>query len=1327
MSSLITPSPRREEAISYVLRGLQFGLMSPQDIRKIGMIEIREPAAYDEAGMPVQGGVLDPRLGTINPRQRCPTCGNYPQHCPGHFGRIELAKPVINIGYSRLLKYILNMTCPQCGKVLLPDAERKELIRRARKFWEEHPNKKIDDEIFKEAQKRVNKYLSKSNKCPHCEARVELVDLKEFYKFIVKEPEPRRLWPNEIRDRLERIPDEDAMILGFNPERARPEWIVITVVLVPPPTVRPSIFLETGERSEDDLTHLLVDIIKANQKLSESIASGAPDSVIEGEWELLQYSVAVFFHNAATGLPVATQRGSNRPLKALFQRLSGKEGRLRKNLIGKRVDFSSRTVISPDPMIGVDEVGVPVEIAKVLTIPEYVNEWNIEQLKELVMRGPNEYPGANYLRKRGETRPISLKVLKRDVLEREAEALEPGDVVERHLLDGDYVLFNRQPSLHKLSMMSHKVRVLPGSTFRVNPGTCVPYNADFDGDEMNLHALQLMEARIEAEELMSVKKNLLSPRTGGSIIGAKQDLISAAYILTKKGSVYTREETCDILAKAGITELPEPAIKKPVELWTGKQIFSALLPKGLMYEGRAAVCEGCANCLKEACPYDAYVIIKDGELLRGVIDDDIIGTLVKAKLTLIDVIIRDYGEDEAVNFLNRTIRMLAKIAELQGITMSLNELRMPDEFHKKLSEVFETAYKDTLERVKEFEARRARVRMPRTKEEIIRALMEERLLDFKITKTLDKLRSEVHDLVKKYADPDSDPIIMAKTGARGSLSNLAQVVGSVWQQSVKSKIGFVLTSGRPRKGFKDRVLSYFKPGDLTLEARGFVRHGYYVGLRPTEFIFHSMASRDSLIDKGRRTQDSGYFYRRIANALKDLYVAYDGTVRDSEGRIFQFLFGGDGLDPLKMFRGHIVDYDSIISKFVEPKRGASLKKLKKLVEKEGLPTELAEKLYKAKATLAEAEKVVEEVKKGIERARIEPLTPIGIICAQSIAEPTTQMVLRTFHAPGVLAMDVTRGVERFKEIVFYARTSTPIMKIYLKPDWSKDEEKVKEAIRRIKETTVKDLITEYRIDNRAFELILRPNKERLEKAGLDLEKLISLIEKKVKRIKGTVEQRGEFIVVNMRELAKPGEEYNYQALRKWAMMVVSERIGGIKGIKQAVAELVRTEKGEEFVITTQGSNLKEVLKLEFVDPTRTTTNDCSEIAEVFGIEAARQSLLNELWEVLKEQGLEVDRRYISLIADAMTRNGNLEAVRLSAMHIPSGYFSVAKSPLSQMAFEWTRHVALIAARKGEDNPINSPLDAIITGQIPPVGTGMVSVRWDWKKAKELLAEVRGSA
>ena len=1323
--SLTAPSVSKEEAISYALRELQFGLMSPQEIRKIGIMEISEPTAYDEAGMPVQGGVLDPRLGTVNPRRRCPTCGNYPQHCLGHFGRIELAKPVINVGYGRLIKYMLNTTCPTCGKLLVPEESRKAMIRAARVYWDKHPHRKVNDSSLKAARKLVEKYLRKSSTCPHCKAQVEVVDLKEYYKFVVKEPEPRRMWPTEIRDRLERIPDEDCMILGFNPETSRPEWTIITVMLVPPPTVRPSIFLETGERSEDDLTHLLVDIIKANQKLSDSVRSGAPNSVIEGEWDLLQYSVSVFFHNAATGLPIATQRGSNRPLKALFQRISGKQGRIRKNLIGKRVDFSSRTVISPDPMIGVDEVGVPMQIAKVLTMPEYVNEWNIEQLKELVLNGPNQYPGANYVKKKGDIRPISLKILKSDAIEREAEALQPGDVVERHIQDGDYVLFNRQPSLHRLSMMAHRVRILPGATFRINPGICVPYNADFDGDEMNLHVLQLMESRIEAGELMSVKRNLLSPRTGGSIVGAKQDLVSAAYLLTRRGTTFTREEACKILAKAGITNLPEPAVLEPEELWTGKQIFSALLPKGLDFEGRAAICEGCADCQKEDCPNDAYVVIKDGELVSGVIDDDVIGSLVKAKTTLIDALIRDVGEDAALKFLNSAIKMLAKVAETSGLTVGLDELVMSDEFHEKLEEIFESALKETRSKIDEFESKRVARKLPRTKGEIIGALMEERMLDFSITRTLDSLRSRVNELMRECFDPSNDSMIMARTGARGSISNLAQVVGSVWQQSVKSKMGFVLTIGRPRKGFKERVLSYFKPGDLSLEARGFVRNGYFEGLNPSEFLFHSMASRDSLIDKGRRTQDSGYFYRRIANALKDLYAAYDGTVRDANGRIIQFAFGGDGLDPLKLFRGQPVNYNAIIDEHASPGRQATKKSLTKLVKAAGLPMELVEKLSKAKVTTAVAKKVLEEVKSKLREAEVEPLTQIGIIAAQSIAEPTTQMVLKTFHAPSVLALDVAGGVERFKELVFYVRTSTPVMTVHLKPEWAKSEKKAEEATKLLEETKVRNLTSEFNIDNKLFRLVLKVDKDRMMSSGVDMEEVLSAIKKKVKRIKGEVTEEGERIVVNMEEVAAMKEPF--QTLRKWALVVLNERIKGVKRIGRALARKIRTKRGNKFVIMTQGSNLKEVINMEFVDAVKTTTNDCAEVMKVLGIEAARNCLSNELNSVLKQQGLEVDQRYISLLADAMTITGTLQAIRLSAMYVPSGYFAEAKSPLSQMAFEWTRHVAMIVARRGEDNPVDSPLDALMMGQVPPAGTGMVSIRLDWERLKEELSQVREDA
>ncbi len=1315
----------KEEALPNVLNAVRFGLLSPSVIRRMGIIEIREPTAYDEGGLPIQGGVLDPRLGTTNPRVRCPTCGNLQSMCPGHFGRIELTKPVFHIGYVRRIKDILNSTCPSCGKVLLPEEERRAYIERARKFAEENPDKVVDDGLVREVKEAVKRYTKKEKTCPHCGARIEKISLEEVFKFIVKEPEPRRLWPTEVRDRLERIPNDDCLLMGFNPETSRPEWTVMTVLLVPPPTVRPSIFLETGERSEDDLTHMLGEVVKANQKLAYSIKTGAPNSVVESEWDLLQYWVAVLFRNSISGLPLATQRGTRRPLKSLFQRLEGKEGRLRKNLVGKRVDFSSRTVISPDPMLDIDEVGVPVEIAKTLTIPEYVNESNIERMKDLVLRGPDSHPGANYVRKSGGM-PINLRVVqRRGLLKALAEELQIGDVVERHLMDGDNVIFNRQPSLHRLSIMGHRVKVLPGATFRLHPGVCVPYNADFDGDEMNLHAPQLTEARVEAAKLMNVKKNMLSPRTGGSIVGARQDFVTALYYLTRKDSLFTREEASIILASAGVTDLPEPAVLSPIEMWTGKQLFSELLPKDFNMVTTAKVCPDVPSCSSPESPVDGHVMIRNGQLLSGVIDDDVVGTLVKGKRTIIDLLIRDYGEEVAADFLNRALRMAAKFVTSIGVTVSLQELLLPREAEEEIEELYRVAAERVNRKAEEF--RRARRRVTgqyRTKEEMIRATLEDQMLEFEMVRDLDALRSEINSVVARHLNPESNAIVMAKIGARGSLANLAQVVGTVGQQTVKRRVGFVLTSGKPKKGFKGRVLSYFRRGDMSLEAGGFVKSGYLKGLNPAEFVFHAMSSRESLIDKGRRTEDSGYFYRRVANALKDIYVEYDGTVRDSYGRVIQFRFGGDGYDPVKLFRGEPINFDKVIERHVRGvRKRVPKKRIRQVVAGYGLPERLAEMLIEARASEKEAREVCEEVKRGFEAAKVDVLTPIGIISAQSIAEPTTQMVLRTFHAPGVLTMDVTHGVERFKELVFYASTSTPTMEIRLRGEWARDREKVEEAMRRIKEVLVRDLLSEFQIDSEGFRLVMRVDPEKMRESGVEMDELASVVKAASKGIKGRVSVEGDLILVDMPDIAE--REKPYQTLRSWSMRIVSKQVRGIKGIKGINAIRQETsDGGYEYYLRTRGSNLREVLRLEFVDPTRTLTNDCREITEILGIEAGRECLLRELLKVLREQGLEVDRRYVTLVVDAMTYAGKILPIALQASGVPSGFFAVMKSPLSKMAFEWVYHVALNTAMRGERNPINGPLDALIMGQTPPVGTGRVRLSWDWEKTERLLEAIK---
>ncbi|HDM22300.1 MAG TPA: DNA-directed RNA polymerase subunit A', partial [Methanomicrobia archaeon] len=416
---------------------IRFGLMSPETIRKLSVAKIMTADTYDDEGYPIERGLMDPRLGVIDPGLKCRTCGQKFGKCSGHFGHIELARPVIHIGFVKDIYMFLKSTCRECGRILLSDKE----LEAFRKKIGEAKNVNVDKEIIikdlvKEATKK--KTSTVNNTCPHCGAVQKKVKLERPTTFM---EENDKLTPSDIREWLEKISDDDMRLLGWDPDAARIEWTVLTVLPVAPVTVRPSITLESGIRSEDDLTHKLVDIIRINQRLRENIDAGAPHLIVEDLWELLQYHVTTYLDNEVAGIPPARHR-SGRILKTLTQRLKGKEGRFRHNLSGKRVDFSSRTVISPDPYISINEIGVPVQIAKELTVPEKVTEQNIEELRKLILNGPNKHPGANYvIRRDGRKKRVTDEI--KEIL---AEELEVGFIVERHLRDGDIVLFNRQPS-----------------------------------------------------------------------------------------------------------------------------------------------------------------------------------------------------------------------------------------------------------------------------------------------------------------------------------------------------------------------------------------------------------------------------------------------------------------------------------------------------------------------------------------------------------------------------------------------------------------------------------------------------------------------------------------------------------------------------------------------------------------------------------------------------------------------------------------------------------------------------------------------------------------
>jgi len=865
---------------------IRFGLMSPEIIRKLSVAKIMTADTYDDEGYPIESGLMNPRLGVIDPGLKCKTCGQKFGKCSGHFGHIELARPVIHIGFVREIYLFLKSTCGECGRILLNE---KELEKFREKIEEAERINNDKSVIIKELIKEANKkrISSVNNTCPHCGAIQKKVKLERPTTFL---EENDKLTPSDIREWFEKIPEEDMRLLGWDPDVARIEWTILTVLPVSPVTVRPSITLESGIRSEDDLTHKLVDIIRINQRLRENIDAGAPHLIVEDLWELLQYHVTTYLDNEVAGIPPARHR-SGRILKTLTQRLKGKEGRFRHNLSGKRVDFSSRTVISPDPYISINEIGIPIQVARELTIPEKATEQNIEELRKLILNGPDKHPGANYvIRRDGRKKRVTDDI--KDVL---AEELEIGYVVERHLRDGDIVLFNRQPSLHRLSIMAHEIKVMPYKTFRLNLCVCPPYGADFDGDEMNLHVPQTEEAQVEAGILMKVQQQIISPRFGEPVIGGMQDYVSGAYILTKEGTMFTEEETEEMLYFADIDKFPDEHVEKNgKKYYTGKQIFSLLIPEDMNLEYKAKICRKCDVCLKEKCPDDAYVVIKNGKLVSGVID----GSTFKARSRslFLSKLVRVYGNDVTREFIDKGTKLLLWALMKKGLTTGIDDSDIPAEASERIERILKEGEKKVEKLIRIYEGGELEPLPGRTTRET---------LESKIMQVLSEARDKAGEIAETHLGMNRHAVIMARTGAKGNILDLTQIAASLGQMSVRGE--------RLSRGYGERSLSHYKKGEIGAKSQGFVGNSFKKGLNPREFFFHAMGGREGLVDTAVRTAQSGYMQRRLMNALQDLRAEYNGVVKDQE-RVVQFRYGEDGVDPSKSEYGKPVDIDWIIYK-----------------------------------------------------------------------------------------------------------------------------------------------------------------------------------------------------------------------------------------------------------------------------------------------------------------------------------------------------------------------------------------------------------------------------
>ena len=1262
-----------EESLK-ILAGIRFSVWSPVEVRKFSVAEITAPETYDEDGMPVQGGLMDNRLGTLEPGQKCATCGNTSARCPGHFGHIELAEPVLHIAFVDDIHKLLIITCRSCNRIkLTPDELSKyKDLRDSKAAYAVITLENVKDEIIDKAKK--------VKVCPHCQKeQYDLVFTKPTIFVEKTDAGENRLLPITIRERLVHIPDEDLTLLAYDPKTARPEWFVLQVLPVPPVTVRPSIILETGIRSEDDLTHKLVDIIRVNQRLKESKEAGTPPLIVQDLVDLLQYHVTTYFDNEVSGIPQAHHR-SGRPLKTLTQRLKGKEGRFRGSLSGKRVDFSSRTVISPDPNLAISNVGVPVDVAKKLTIPETVSQWNLERLKKLVINGPNIYPGANYI-----IRPDGVKIRLDYVNDRNAiaDSLSSNYLVERHLSDGDIVIFNRQPSLHRMSIMAHYVRVLPYRTFRLHPAVCPPYNADFDGDEMNLHVPQSEEARAEAALLMRVQDQLISPRYGGPIIGGIRDFITGAFILTSDQTILTREEFANMALIGGYKgTLPECKTNSAGEkFYTGKQLFSLFFPRDFNFIitskwNKAAKGEG------------KDVVIRNGELVSGVIDKASIGA--EEPDSVLHRIAKDYGNDAARKFLDSILIMLKTYITHRGFTYGYSDLWLSDKTRQEINDVVQKAYDNVHDLILQYE----QGTLPLT-----RGLSPEEALELYVVNELSRARDRAGKTADRAFPDNNSGVIMASTGARGSTLNIGQMTAALGQQSIRGK--------RINKGYHNRSLPHFTINDTNPASRGFVKSNYRDGLSPLEFFFHAMGGREGLVDTAVRTQQSGYMQRRLINALEHLKIEYDHTVRDPHGNIIQYLYGEDGIDPAKSDHGEAVNILRLIesASIADTGKKATQAEIESILKKFGkdlndrLKRNLETTITENPLSLEGIENVLKKTMDLIEKARAEPGEAVGVVTAQSIGEPGTQMTLRTFHFAGVKERNVTLGLPRLIELVDARKKPvTPTMDIYLDKEHRISREKALEVAREIIFTRVSDLLEKTDTDYDGT-LTFSVSEAKLTERGCALEEIYEVLKGSKKKYEISMNEKKYLIKVTV-----PGNP-DAQTLLTLRNKLLSNRVKGVPDIERVTI----VKQDDEWVIQTAGSNLAKVVALEGIDTSRSTTNNVYEIWQTLGIEASRTALVKEITNTLEEQGLEVDMRHIMLVADLMTSKGYLQQI---GRH---GIAGTKTSVLARAAFEITVPTIAKASLEGQVESLRGVTENVIVGATVPVGTGMVDL---YMKVKE---------
>ncbi|XP_049850665.1 uncharacterized protein LOC126323716 [Schistocerca gregaria] len=1460
------------------IRQVQFSLLSPEEIEGMSVVEIKLPDYDDD--QPKPQSLSDRRLGTITRDYKCETCLSDETECPGHFGHIELASPMYQYHCMSYILKVLRCVCYSCHKLLVDANDPKFVmaskivdphdrflamysLARLRRVCMSDQNKKEDEEDGMERKKPRILHNGCGKKQPKF-TRESFIIYQEFQEKD-KSKEKKRLSAMEVYQILRGIRASEYELMGFDSRYAHPDWMVLTKFPVPPPHMRPSVKSTGSMRGIDDLTFKLSDIIKVNNVLRTQKENGLPMHLQQEYEDVLQYHLATYVNNEIPGMSQSKQRASGRPLKAIQQRIKGKEGRVRGNLMGKRVDFSARSVITPDPNLMIDELGVPLKIAMKMTIPEVVTPLNMRRMQELVDNGADTYPGALFLISGHQTN----QTLRWDLRVKRNPVLKYGDVVERHLQNGDLVIFNRQPSLHKMSMMCHRIRVMPYQTFRLNLSVTTPYNADFDGDEMNMHVPQSLESKAELLEIMAVPKQIITPKANRPVIGLVQDTLLGCSIFTSRDVFLEKDMVMNLCMWLDDWngKLPVPAVLKPKQLWTGKQLFSFVLPNVNL---RSVSSQHPKDFKGDITPGDTEVIVIQGQHLAGILDKKTLGT---SEGGLVHVIWKDHGPEAAKAMLSTAQCVVNYWLLHRGYTISISDTIADETIMQSINKI-----------ITETKGKLGDLIMQLQKNNLERSpgltLMQN--FEKKVNKELNEATDKSGKQAQQSLSRGNNINNMVKSGSKGSTINISQIIACVGQQNVEgSRIPF---------GFNKRTLPHFTKNDLGAESRGFVANSYLRGLTPQEFYFHTMGGREGLIDTAVKTSETGYIQRRLVKAMEDVAVQYDGTVRNSIGDIIQFVYGEDGMDSVgvesqkfdsmrmnnkeleKRFKydftdihlslGHntleddklellrtdtetiaILDeewkqirYDREVLRHLFPtghdtwplpinlvrliitaqqmvedreKRPSDLDP-KEIVERvrhlcaslhvvPGMD-EYAEEIRENATTLFAihlrstlgSKRVLQsyrlnrfafnwligEIRRRFNQCLVHPGEMVGVVAAQSIGEPATQMTLNTFHFAGYSGKNITLGVPRLRELInVAANPKTPGMTVYLPQDLDRDS--VNSAVQLIEYVVLRDIVKKTQIwyDPDPLNTVIEEDRalvsfnsmiyddEVIEKVSpwllrLEFDRVVMEPKKELRmnHLKRLVNEwtngesvcivsndNAEDLVMHIRIMKDPSDydsddrgadqddgssgdwdsdqEKGYQFMRALEQRMLEYPLCGIKGIghvfmDQKPLPYFDPEGGyresKQWVLETEGNNLLETIACPKVNPTLTYSNCIVEILQVLGIEGARNALLNEIRQILSFDGGYVNHRHIALLVDSMTYRGHLMAITRHGIN------RRGTGPLMRCSFEETQDILTKAAIYAENDPIRGVSENIMVGNTAPIGTGMFDLYLNDKLLKDAV-------